>query len=86
MMYGFGSNPVMDLLRRRLGQPPQPPQAPTQGLPPGGIPFEGGYNPYGGYKGGGGVLGGFPNPLARLQPFLGAGRRKRPGMGMLRPY
>ena len=80
-MYGFGSNPVMDLLRRRLGQPPQ---AQPQGLSPGGIPFEGGYNPYGGYKGGGGIFGGFPNPLARLQPFLGRGRRKRPA-GVL-PY
>ena len=81
MMYGFGGN-YTDILRHRLGQFPQ---APPQGIPQGGIPFEGGFNPYGGYKGGGGLMG-FPNPLARLQPFLGGGRRKRPGMGLVRPY
>ena len=81
MMYGFGGN-YTDILRHRLGQfPPTP-----QGIPQGGIPFEGGYNPYGGYKGGGGIFGGFPNPLARLQPFLSRGGRKRPGAGLIRPY
>ena len=82
MNYGFGGN-YTDILRHRLGQFPQ-----AQGIPQGGLPFEGGYSPYGGYKGGGGFMGGpmggFPNPLARLQPFLG--RRKRPGMGLVRPY
>ena len=98
MIYGFGGN-IMDMLRQRLGNPggqprilpgmpfegnynPRGPKGayPVNILPSGGIPFEGGFNPYGGYKGGGG----FPNPLARLQPFLG--RRKRPGAVGVLPY
>ena len=78
MMYGFGGN-YTDILRHRLGQfPPTP-----QGIPQGGLPFEGGFNP--GYKGGGGIMG-FPNPLARLQPFLSRGRRRQKGLGPVMPY